>query len=89
MNVACRSGGGPGTQGGVQREAASCGAHAAPQVLGRCGDGLQDFAAHCKVSLAQCASASPCERNWSAYEFVHSRKAIVFGAEAQQLVYVL
>ena len=39
--------------------------------------------------LAQCASASPCERNWSAYEFVHSRKRNRLGAlKAQQLVYV-
>ena len=39
--------------------------------------------------LAQCASASPCERNWSAYEFVHSRKRNRLGAlKAHQLVYV-
>jgi hypothetical protein len=39
--------------------------------------------------LAQCASASPCERNWSAYEFVHSRKRNRLGVQkAQQLVYV-
>ena len=39
--------------------------------------------------LAQCASASPCERNWSAYDFVHSRKRNRLGVlKAQQLVYV-
>jgi hypothetical protein len=40
-------------------------------------------------SLAQCASASPCERNWSAYEFVHSRCNRLGVRKAQQLVYVV
>lgn len=39
--------------------------------------------------LAQSPSASPCERNWSAYDFVHSKKRNRLGVQkAQQLVYV-
>ena len=39
--------------------------------------------------LAQSPSASPCERNSSAYDFVHSKKRNRLGVQkAQQLVYV-
>ena len=39
--------------------------------------------------LAQCPTATPCERNWSSYDFVHSKKRNRLGAErCRKLVFV-
>lgn len=43
----------------------------------------------CHLAKLQVSSASSCERNWSSYEFIHSKKRNRLNTErAEKLVYV-
>jgi hypothetical protein len=53
------------------------------------GAGMPELQAFAVEELAQPASASSCERNWSAFEFIHSKKRNRLSSnKASDLVYV-